>query len=157
MQKDGSQPDVEKVRRLIGLMERRGLSRLVLTEDGVTVRLEVTSAAPALPAGEAGSPVPQIPMAPPQTEEPEEEAPPEGVALVSPTTGTFFRSPAPGEAPFVEVGDQVEVGQTVGIIMAMKVMSEIPSETDGVVVAIPAADGELVHTGVPLVIVRPIE
>lgn len=157
MQNEGSQPDVEKVRRLIGLMERRGLSRLVLTEDGVTVRLEVTSAAPVLSAGEAGAVAPPVHLAPPAPEEPEEEAAPEGVALVSPTTGTFYRAPAPGEAPFVEVGDEVEVGQTVGIIMAMKVMSEIPSETDGIVVAIPAADGELVQSGTPLVVVRPAE
>jgi acetyl-CoA carboxylase biotin carboxyl carrier protein len=88
--------------------------------------------------------------------EPEAPAEPEGTPLISPTTGTFYRSPAPGEPPFVDVGDVVEVGQTVGIIMAMKVMSEIPAEVAGEIVAIPAGDAELIYAGAPVVVVRPL-
>ena len=85
------------------------------------------------------------------------EPEPEGIPLLSPTTGTFYRSPAPGEPAFVEIGDIVEVGQTVGIIMAMKVMSEIPAEVAGEIVAIPPADAELVQVGSVLMIVSPTE
>ncbi|HEY3414024.1 MAG TPA: biotin/lipoyl-containing protein [Armatimonadota bacterium] len=158
MAEDTAKPNVEKIRALIALMEKRNLSRLVLTEDGVTVRLETAprtvaaAPAPVLTAehdtGEFAPPV--VPASPPLPPEPE------GTPLLSPTTGTFYRAPAPGEPPFVDVGDIVEVGQTVGIIMAMKVMSELPAEIAGEVVAIPAADAELVHAGTVLVVIRPL-
>lgn len=157
MAEAGAQPDINKIRALIALMEKRGLSRLALTEDGITVRLETSSRAPVVVAGtitraeEPAAPAVALPPEPPAV-----PAEPEGTPLVSPTTGTFYRAPAPGEPPFVDVGDIVEVGQTVGIIMAMKVMSEVPAEVAGEVVAIPAGDAELVQTGTPLVIVRPL-
>jgi acetyl-CoA carboxylase biotin carboxyl carrier protein len=165
----GPQPDIEKIRQLVALMERRGLCRLVLTENGVTLRLETGPAPAALPVAVpaemlatmvpgvvsmAGVPAaaPEELIAAPQAEEAPEE---EGIALLSPTTGTFYRAPAPGEPPFVDVGDIVEVGQTIGIIMAMKVMSEVPAETAGEVVAIPAQDAELVQSGTPLIVIKP--
>ena len=158
MEEDAAKPDVEKIRALIALMEKRSLSRLVLTEDGVTVRLETA------PRTVAAAPAPTVASEPTEgefapaiaRETPPPPAKPEGTPLVSPTTGTFYRAPAPGEPPFVDVGDIVEVGQTVGIIMAMKVMSELPAEVAGEVVAIPAADAELVHAGTTLVVVRPL-
>ena len=54
----------------------------------------------------------------------------------SPMVGTFYRAPAPGEAPFVSVGDPVRVGQTLCIIEAMKVMNEIEAEVNGTIVEI---------------------
>ena len=166
---DASQtPDIEKIRQLVSLMQRRGLGTLSLTENGVTVRLEAEPAAMAPPVviapvaglapgvlplvGDAAEPESTSQEAP----EPDEEDEPEGVALESPTTGMFYRAPAPGEANFVEVGDEIEVGQTIGIIMAMKVMSEIPAEVAGEIVAIPAADGALVQSGEALIYVRPL-
>ena len=158
-------PDIEKIRRLASLMERRGLSRLVLTEDGVTVRLESGPQARhgiAMPAEMLATMVPALagvaeagPDPEPETPTEEALAGPVGTPLLSPTTGTFYRAPAPGEPPFVDVGDFVAVGQTVGIIMAMKVMSEVPAEVAGEVTAIPAQDGELVQSGTPLVVVNP--
>lgn len=155
--------DVEKIRGLAALMERHGLSRLSLEEGGLTIRLETAGAAPAAPAvlppmawpaqmaatvapGAAAAPAAPAPVAVKE---------PEGVPLPSPTTGTFYRAPSPVDPPYVEVGDRVSVGQTIGIIMAMKVMSEVPAETAGVVTAIPAQDGELVQSGAPLIIVNP--
>jgi acetyl-CoA carboxylase biotin carboxyl carrier protein len=76
------------------------------------------------------------------------------VALVSPMVGVFYRADKPGAPPLIEVGDQIAVGQTVGIIEAMKIFSEIPAEQAGVVVAIPAEDGQLVQTGAPLFILQ---
>lgn len=158
MAEDAAKPDIEKIRALIALMENRSLSRLVLTEDGVTVRLETAQRTVAVAT--APETVLEQTAAEPMMEAVPAHAPvpvePEGTPLVSPTTGTFYRSPAPGEPPFVDVGDIVEVGQTVGIIMAMKVMSEVPSEVAGEVVAIPVADAELVHAGTTLVVVKPL-
>ncbi len=72
----------------------------------------------------------------------------------APVMGVFYRSPAPGEPPFVEVGDTVEVGQIVGMIEAMKVFSEIPSEVAGIVRDFPARNGALVQPGEPLVLLE---
>jgi acetyl-CoA carboxylase biotin carboxyl carrier protein len=159
METEGTVPDLDKIRRLAALMERAGLSRLSLVEDGVTLLLEQgTAVAPVMAhhAAPVWMPQPVAGHAPAPTVEAPPAAP-EGVPLPSPTTGTFYRAPSPGDPPFVEVGDTVELGQTIGIIMAMKVMSEIPAEAAGEVIAIPAVDGELVQSGAPLVIVKPAE
>ncbi|MBX6341665.1 MAG: acetyl-CoA carboxylase, biotin carboxyl carrier protein, partial [Thermomicrobiaceae bacterium] len=70
--------------------------------------------------------------------------------------GTFYASPAPGERPFVAVGDTVEVGQTVAIIEAMKIMNEIVAERAGVVEEIYVKDGDAVEYGSPLMRLRPL-
>jgi acetyl-CoA carboxylase biotin carboxyl carrier protein len=153
MKDEGATPDVEKIRRLAELMERQGLTRLSLEEGGISVRLESGAGSPVLaPAHHVAYAAPAPAAAPAAAPAP---SAPEGVALPSPTTGTFYRAPSPGDPPFVEIGDRVEVGQTIGIIMAMKVMSEIPAEAAGEVIAIPAGDGDLVQTGAPLVILKP--
>ncbi|GLZ11429.1 hypothetical protein Acsp04_16640 [Actinomadura sp. NBRC 104425] len=73
----------------------------------------------------------------------------------APLVGTFYRSPAPGEPPFVEVGDRVEAGQPVGIVEAMKLMNEIPAECSGEVVDVVVPDAAPVEFGQPLVRIRP--
>lgn len=77
------------------------------------------------------------------------------VEVVSPMVGTFYRSPAPGEPSFVEVGDRIRPGQTVCIIEAMKLMNEIDSEVSGQVVEILLQNGEPVEFGQPLLRVNP--
>ncbi len=145
--------DTQKVRDLIDVMERHGLSGLTLDEDGVSVRIEMepgaTAAAHALRHFTAHHAHAHT--------QPDEPALPEGIPLVSPISGSFYRAPKPGEPPFVEVGEVIEVGQTIGIIMAMKVMSEIPAEVAGEVVAILPEDAALVDAGETLIIVRPTE
>lgn len=69
--------------------------------------------------------------------------------------GTFYRAPAPGEAPFVEVGDRVRVGQSVCIIEAMKLMNEIEAEVSGQVMEILVQNGQPVEYGQPLMRVNP--
>jgi acetyl-CoA carboxylase biotin carboxyl carrier protein len=70
--------------------------------------------------------------------------------------GTFYRSPKPGEPPFVEVGDKVEAGSVVGIVEVMKLMSSISAGVDGEIVAVHAENGDLVEFDQPLFSVRPI-
>ena len=69
--------------------------------------------------------------------------------------GTFYRSPAPGEPSFVEVGDRISRGQTVCIIEAMKLMNEIEAEVSGQVTEILVQNGEPVEFGQPLLRVNP--
>ncbi len=73
----------------------------------------------------------------------------------SPMVGTFYRAPAPGEAPFVEVGDRIRSGQTVCIIEAMKLMNEIEAEVSGQVMEILLQNGEPVEYGQPLMRIKP--
>ncbi|MFB2934841.1 acetyl-CoA carboxylase biotin carboxyl carrier protein [Aerosakkonemataceae cyanobacterium BLCC-F154] len=77
------------------------------------------------------------------------------VTVNSPMVGTFYRSPAPGEAAFVEVGDRIRTGQTVCIIEAMKLMNEIEAEVSGQVMQILVENGEPVEYGQPLIRINP--
>jgi acetyl-CoA carboxylase biotin carboxyl carrier protein len=78
-----------------------------------------------------------------------------GVAIVAPLTGVYYASPSPTSAPYVQVGDTVQVGQIVCIVEAMKVFNEIKAEVSGRVSAIPAQPGQLVHQGDALIRVQP--
>ena len=75
--------------------------------------------------------------------------------VTSPMVGTFYRAPAPGEAPFVEVNDRIRVGQTVCIIEAMKLMNEIETELAGQVMEIAVENGEPVEYGQTLMWIDP--
>lgn len=77
------------------------------------------------------------------------------VDVISPMVGTFYRAPAPDEAPFVEIKDRIRIGQTVCIIEAMKLMNEIEAETAGEVVEILIQNGQAVEYGQVLMRVRP--
>lgn len=73
-----------------------------------------------------------------------------GELVKSPLVGTFYAAPSENEPPFVQVGDQVRKGQTIGIVEAMKLMNEIESEYDGVVTEILVQNEETVEYGQPL-------
>ena len=75
--------------------------------------------------------------------------------ISSPMVGTFYRAPAPGEQPFVEIGDRVRVGQTVCIIEAMKLMNEIEAEVSGQIIDLLVHNGEPVEYGQPLMRINP--
>jgi acetyl-CoA carboxylase biotin carboxyl carrier protein len=77
------------------------------------------------------------------------------VEISSPMVGTFYRSPAPGEPAFVEVGDRTRIGQTVCIIEAMKLMNEIEAEVSGQIVEILVQNGEPIEYGQPLMRINP--
>ena len=75
--------------------------------------------------------------------------------MKSPLVGTFYEAPSPGAAPFVKVGDQVEVGQVLCIVEAMKLMNEVESDMAGEVVERIAKAGQPVEYGQPLFAVKP--
>ena len=77
------------------------------------------------------------------------------VEITSPMVGTFYRSPAPEEPPFVDVGDRISTGQTVCIIEAMKLMNELEAEVTGEIVEILVNNSDPVEFGQPLMRVKP--
>ena len=74
--------------------------------------------------------------------------------VISPLPGIFYRKPGPGKDPFVEVGDVVEAGQTIGIVEIMKQFTEVQSDAAGTIESFEAADGAMVNPGDTLVVVR---
>ena len=77
------------------------------------------------------------------------------VPIASPMVGTFYRSPSPTSAPFVNLGDHITVGQTVCIIEAMKLMNDMPTEVAGRIVKVCVDNGTTVEYGQPLFLVDP--
>ncbi|MGC4190038.1 MAG: acetyl-CoA carboxylase biotin carboxyl carrier protein [Thermomicrobiales bacterium] len=138
----GSTTEVmDAVRELIALMGRGGISELDLTTPAMTVRLRGATSVAVAPVA-AGE---QIVSAPIAFEEPM------GHTVTAPMIGTYYSAPAPGEAPFIQVGDEVEVGQAIGIIEAMKIMNEIISDRAGIVSEILVSNAQSVEYGSPLI------
>jgi acetyl-CoA carboxylase biotin carboxyl carrier protein len=150
--------DVEQIREFVKLVERYGLEELTLEEAGVSVTIKgfAPAAAPVQVVAAQAAPTEVAADLPALVEEHYEEVAEEDLEqIVAPLVGVFYRSPSPDAPAFIEIGDEIEVGQEIGLIEAMKVFSPIPSEFAGTVAAIPAANGKLVQQGDVLVAVRP--
>jgi len=152
---------------LLGLIDRLGdlLERSDLTE----LEVEVGSTALVLRKPTALAPLPgsaaaidaatgaAVPASTPAVATPAAEIrAPSRPAIAAPLTGIWYASPAPGSAPFVEVGREVAVGQVVGLIEAMKLFNEIKSDLAGRVVRVVPESGTLVKAKQPLIEVEPL-
>jgi acetyl-CoA carboxylase biotin carboxyl carrier protein len=151
--------DLRKLKTLIELVETSGIAELEIQEGEERVRITRSNAAAAQPvalqtshaaasAATAASPA----AAGAGAEAPPAE--PEGHRVKSPMVGTFYRSATPGSTPFVEIGDTVELGATLCIIEAMKLMNEIESDKAGVIKAILTENGQPVEFGQPLFLIE---
>ncbi len=152
----------EALRTMAELVAEHGLSELTVEDAGMTLTVKA-----ALPmGGTATLAVPAHPHLLPAAQTPAYSetavlsAPPAkaksaAIALESPMVGVFYRSASPDDPPFVSVGDSVKVGQPIGLIEAMKVYSEVPSEVSGRVTEMPVESGKLVQQGQPLIFVEP--
>jgi len=151
--------DIRKVKKLIELLEESGISEIEITEGDDAVRISrypSTSYAP--PAAAVSPSVTTVttsqPPAPAGEAEVETPPPPEGHIVTAPMVGTFYASPAPGAKPFVQVGSEIQVGDTLCIIEAMKMMNQIEADKAGRVVSILVENGEPVEFGQPLFIIE---
>lgn len=133
----------QEIYDLIARFDHSSLQTLRLSKQDFSIELSRSSAqspAPAAPTA-VQSPVP-APAAPVQEEYD---------AVTSPLVGAFYLAPAPDQPPYVQVGDRVKKGQTLCLIEAMKMMSEIPAPCDCIIQALLKEDGELVAFGDALV------
>ena len=143
--------DVRIIKTLVGLMNQHDLSEIDLHEGEHRIRLRrgsqkeivSTMTAPAPPVG--GPPAADAKSNPTKA----------GAAIKSPTPGTFYASPSPGEAPFVTVGSRVTPETVVCIIEAMKILNEIPAECSGVITKVLADNQQPVEYGQVLFEVDP--
>ncbi|MGZ8993185.1 MAG: acetyl-CoA carboxylase biotin carboxyl carrier protein [Burkholderiaceae bacterium] len=147
--------DLRKLKTLIDLVADSGIAELEVTEGEDRVRIAKFSPAP--PA--AGTTV-TIPAAASVTSNGATTAAaalpaePEGHTVKSPMVGTFYRSPSPGAASFIELGQVVKPGDTLCIIEAMKLLNEIEAEVGGKVKEILVENGQPVEYGQPLFIIE---
>lgn len=131
------------IRKYAGLMRELGLTGLEITENDRVVRLECNGAAPQSAGVSAPAAAP---------EKPQESG--DYISVRSPIVGVFYAAPAENAEPYVSVGDRIEKGQTLAIIEAMKLMSEIPAEVGGTVLEICVTSGQVVEYGTELFRIR---
>jgi len=150
--------ELAEIRRLIRLVQSTGIGELEVTAGGRTVRIaQVGSAAPmGILAPPPLNPAHVVPVGGGEAKTPEAEDLEKLVAITSPMVGTFYRAPAPDADPYVEMGDNVAVGQTVCIIEAMKLMNEIESEAKGRIVRILVENAQPVEFGQKLFLLEPL-
>ena len=151
--------DIRKVKKLIELLEESNIDEIEIKEGEESVRISRNTAQPMMampqaymqqpmqmpapaPAAAASAPVAEAPAAAPATS---------GHAVLSPMVGTFYRSPSPTSASFIEVGQSVKVGDVLCIVEAMKMMNQIEADKSGVVESILVENGEPVEFDQPLV------
>lgn len=154
--------DLRKLKTLIDLVAESDISELEVTEGESKVRI-VKNAAPAAPNQVMMMPAPAhapaaaapAPVAAPAAAAPAPaaEAAPAGHVVKSPMVGTFYRSSAPGSAPFVDIGATVKEGDTLCIIEAMKLLNEIDADASGTIKQILVENGQPVEFGQPLFII----
>ncbi len=149
--------DIRKVKKLIELLEASSVDEIEIKEGEESVRISRNTAAPitmAAPVAAPAMPAP-VPAAPaPAPAAPEAAAPSAANAVKSPMVGTFYRSPSPDAAPFVEVGQSVRAGDVLCIVEAMKMMNQIEADRAGTVTAVHAENGEPVEFDQPLITVE---
>ncbi len=156
IQPDDDVFDVDRIRRLVELMEGHDLREIDLRQNEQRIRLcrgSELAYMPQIAAAPAAAPSPVAPTAPPAaapaapavTESHDENM----VIVKSPMVGTFYSRPNPKAEPFAKIGDMVEPETTICIIEAMKVFNEIPAEVRGKIVAVLVDDEEPVDHGRP--------
>ncbi len=140
----------ERIRELVKIVQESGVGEIEIEDEGMRVsvrradEVQMVAAAPlsALPEGEE----PDLAGAPPNG----------GIRIESPMVGVFYRAPQPGAPAFVEVGDVVNVGQTLCVLEAMKLFNELKAETDGRIKAIYAENAQPVEFGQLLFELEPV-
>jgi acetyl-CoA carboxylase biotin carboxyl carrier protein len=148
--------DIRKVKKLIELLEESGIAEIEIKEGEEAVRISrhpvgapvAFQAAPMVAAPAATAPVAEA-AAPAAG-----SAVPAGHTVNSPMVGTFYRAPSPNASPFVEVGQRVNVGDTLCIIEAMKMLNQIEADKAGSITAILVDNAEPVEYGQALFVIE---
>jgi acetyl-CoA carboxylase biotin carboxyl carrier protein len=153
--------DIRKIKKLIELLEESGIAEIEIKEGEESVRISRMMAPPAgvQPVVHAAGPA----GVPSRGPEPPAPALPEGAAgkpkpnehvITAPMVGTFYAAPSPAAKPFVEIGDEIKVGQVLCVIEAMKMMNQIEADKAGRIASILAQNGDPVEFGQPLFVIE---
>jgi len=163
--KEDDYVDINQIKELIRVAQESGVGEIVVEEEGTRIAIRSAAcavSAPVVVAAQAAAPA-AAPAAAAASQPAAEQAPANENAhpanwecIKAPMVGTFYAAPAPGQAPFVSVGDEVSAGQTLCIVEAMKLMNEIEAPKMGIVREICCADAEPVEYGTPLFYLEPV-
>jgi acetyl-CoA carboxylase biotin carboxyl carrier protein len=161
--------DIRKIKKMIELLEESGIAEIEIKEGEETLRIaRVLPGQAAVTYMGAPQQTYSAPLAAPPVPRAIASAPPEAAAtanaaaaasaaqnlVTAPMVGTYYSSSSPGAKAFVEIGDEVKVGQVLCIIEAMKMMNQIESEKAGKIKAILVQNGEPVEFGQPLFVIE---
>ena len=159
--------DKNEIRELIRIFDKSDITKLKIKEGDFSIELQkgfdnaVTYAAPVMQASSVAPATVAAPVAVSAAanvggEASINAAAPAGLSVKSPMVGTFYKSPAPGAAPFAKIGDVIRKGQPIGIIEAMKIMNEIEAEFDCKILDILVEDGQPVEYDMPIFTVEKV-
>jgi acetyl-CoA carboxylase biotin carboxyl carrier protein len=148
--------DIRKIKKLIELIEESDIAEIEIKEGEESVRLSRYSSVPVhapMMAPPAFAPVAEsrVTAADADSEAPRE---PSGHLVRSPMVGTFYRAPTPGAKAFVEIGHRVNVGDTLCIIEAMKILNQIDADKSGVISKILVENSQPVEYNQPLFVIE---
>ncbi|MFD1030701.1 acetyl-CoA carboxylase biotin carboxyl carrier protein [Metaplanococcus flavidus] len=160
---------IQEIREIIKLVDGSSITEFKYEAEGIKLKLKKedgsAAAEPSAPSVSAAptpqaSAAPAAPQAPVAEEKASEQTNDSDAAnsdmhkILSPMVGTFYQSPSPEEAAYVQVGSKVSAEQIVCIVEAMKLFNEIEAEVDGEIAEILVKDGQLVEYGQPLFLVK---
>ncbi len=145
--------ELEELKDLLELLKETDITELQIEKNGTKIKIkrEKIISSIEIPVHKTTEQVVQEKIVETRAEETQRL-----ITVTSPIVGTFYRAPAPEADPFVEVGTKVNKGQVLCIIEAMKLMNEIESDVDGIVVKILVENGQPVEYGEPLFLIEPI-
>lgn len=143
--------EIDDLKGLIELLKETDITELQVEKDGIKVKIKREKILSTIDLSKAHV-VNEKSSNPPIVEEDTQRL----ITVTAPIVGSFYRASAPEAAPFVEVGTKVKKGQVLCIIEAMKLMNEIESEVDGVVVRALVENGHSVEYGEPLFMIEPV-
>ncbi len=151
--------DIRKVKKLIELLEESGIAEIEIHEGEESIRISRTSqvtvaAPPSAPAVTTAGPLPETVTGSGGSASTANETEMSGHVIKSPMVGTFYSAASPGAKPFASVGQPIEVGDTLCIIEAMKLMNQIEADKAGVVKAILVENGQPVEYNQPLFVIE---
>ncbi|MCK4810353.1 MAG: acetyl-CoA carboxylase biotin carboxyl carrier protein [Candidatus Omnitrophica bacterium] len=141
--------DLKKLKQFIKFMDDNELCELEIEEKGKRVKLKKFSPEQPVIISSKDAAAPRI------SEKEEKSKDEEGIEMKSPMVGIFYRSPSPGVKPFVNIGDNINSGDIMCILEAMKLMNEIKAEISGKIVKIFVENGAPVEFGEPLFLIKP--
>jgi acetyl-CoA carboxylase biotin carboxyl carrier protein len=144
--------ELEDLKSLIELLKETDITELLVEKDGTKVKIKREKIFSSVEISPHKTPAIQENFIKETEEEPQRV-----ITVTSPIVGTFYRSPNPDAPPFVETGVKIKKGQVLCIIEAMKLMNEIESEADGIVVKALVENGQPVEYGEPLFLIEPYE
>jgi acetyl-CoA carboxylase biotin carboxyl carrier protein len=157
--------DIRKIKKLIELLEESGIAEIEIKEGEEAVRISrMPAAVPGYPHYSHMGSLPMVmspqleapvkAVAAPVTESAAAKPKPNEHVITAPMVGTFYASPSPGAKAFIEIGDEIKMGQVLCIIEAMKMMNQIEADKAGKVTSIMARNGDPVEFGQPLFVVE---